>query len=165
MKSIKYIFKTSYGPSSSHTMGPAYACERFLKENYDCDSFNVILYGSLAKTGKGHGTDTVIRKCFESKKVDIIFDTKTDNLPHPNTLDMLSFKDGQQISRVRVMSVGGGSTEYENGRTITEDDNTSFDCFHSIAEVCKEKSISLWEYVKIPRVKILRIICSPFGQI
>jgi len=60
--SVFDIFKIGVGPSSSHTLGPWRAAERFLKE---CDwaaitSVRVSLYGSLAKTGKGHGTDIAI---------------------------------------------------------------------------------------------------------
>ena len=60
MKSSRDIFKIGVGPSSSHTMGPVYATERFLKENPTADFFKVILYGSLSQTGKGHGTDRAI---------------------------------------------------------------------------------------------------------
>ena len=60
------IFKIGVGPSSSHTMGPWRAAQRFLAAcraggvletivNVRCD-----LFGSLAKTGKGHGTDLAI---------------------------------------------------------------------------------------------------------
>ena len=64
MKSIKNIYKTGMGPSSSHTMGPAYAATQFFSEHRDADFIQAVLYGSLAKTGKGHGTDTIIRKTF-----------------------------------------------------------------------------------------------------
>ncbi len=148
MKSIKYIYKTGYGPSSSHTMGPALACERFSKENPDAELYKVYLYGSLAKTGKGHGTDSVIKKCFKGKNVEIIFDFENKALPHPNTMDIIAIKDGSEISRVRVMSVGGGSIAYENGETEIEKDNTSFSDFESIAKYCSEKNITLWDYVK-----------------
>ena len=61
MKSIREIYKTGKGPSSSHTMGPERAARLFLRENPDADALRVILYGSLSKTGVGHGTDRVIR--------------------------------------------------------------------------------------------------------
>ncbi len=148
MKSVKYIYKTGYGPSSSHTMGPAFACERFMKKHGDADSFKVTLYGSLAKTGRGHGTDKVIKKCFEPKAVEIIFDTSLSSLPHPNTMDIYAVYDGVQTDKTRIMSVGGGSIVYENGETETEVDNTSLDSFEAISEYCDTVSISLWEYVK-----------------
>lgn len=64
--SVFDIFKIGVGPSSSHTLGPWRAAERFLKEIQDLGkldetmSLQVSLFGSLAKTGKGHGTDIAI---------------------------------------------------------------------------------------------------------
>lgn len=60
--SVFDIFKIGVGPSSSHTLGPWRAAERFLKETNirDIASIKVNLYGSLAKTGKGHGTDIAV---------------------------------------------------------------------------------------------------------
>ena len=61
--SIFDIIKVGIGPSSSHTMGPWKAASQFiqtLEKEYtgtQVTSVKVILYGSLAKTGKGHGTD------------------------------------------------------------------------------------------------------------
>ena len=71
MISEKYIsvfdmFKIGVGPSSSHTLGPWRAAQMCLKEvasNGGVDniqSIQILLYGSLAKTGKGHGTDMAI---------------------------------------------------------------------------------------------------------
>jgi L-serine dehydratase len=65
--SVFEIFKVGVGPSSSHTLGPWRAAQRFtasLEENQglsDLRSVRVLLYGSLAKTGKGHGTDIAIQ--------------------------------------------------------------------------------------------------------
>jgi L-serine dehydratase len=64
--SVFDIIKVGIGPSSSHTMGPWRAIEIFINELeqiYPLDkvvSIKVHLYGSLAKTGKGHGTDIAI---------------------------------------------------------------------------------------------------------
>ena len=57
------IIKIGIGPSSSHTMGPWRAASQFLAELPGIESVasvTVRLYGSLAKTGKGHGTDVAI---------------------------------------------------------------------------------------------------------
>ena len=64
--SVFDMFKIGIGPSSSHTLGPWRASQMFLKsckittalENIQ--SVKVYLYGSLAKTGKGHGTDIAL---------------------------------------------------------------------------------------------------------
>lgn len=63
--SVFDIFKIGIGPSSSHTLGPWRAAERFVKNIgaqglETVDNIRVLLYGSLAKTGKGHGTDVAI---------------------------------------------------------------------------------------------------------
>ncbi|HWR32824.1 MAG TPA: serine dehydratase beta chain, partial [Chitinophagaceae bacterium] len=65
--SVFDIFKIGVGPSSSHTLGPWRAAQRFvqtLKDKYnlfDVQEVRVLLYGSLAKTGKGHGTDVAVQ--------------------------------------------------------------------------------------------------------
>jgi L-serine dehydratase len=65
--SVFDIFKIGIGPSSSHTLGPWRAAQRFvqsLKEKNHFDevlNIEVLLYGSLAKTGHGHGTDIAIQ--------------------------------------------------------------------------------------------------------
>jgi L-serine dehydratase len=64
--SVFDIFKIGVGPSSSHTLGPWRAAQKFvqsLQEANRLDSvvnLKVLLYGSLAKTGKGHGTDIAV---------------------------------------------------------------------------------------------------------
>jgi L-serine dehydratase len=65
--SVFDIFKIGVGPSSSHTLGPWRAARKFLagleEKNRlkDVKSLKVLLYGSLAKTGKGHGTDIAVQ--------------------------------------------------------------------------------------------------------
>jgi len=63
--SVFDIFKIGIGPSSSHTLGPWRAALRFIDamSRYglsDVRHVKVLLYGSLAKTGKGHGTDVAV---------------------------------------------------------------------------------------------------------
>lgn len=61
------MFKIGVGPSSSHTLGPWRAAQRFTesllqtKKLQQVTSIEVLLYGSLAKTGKGHGTDIAVQ--------------------------------------------------------------------------------------------------------
>jgi L-serine dehydratase len=64
--SVFDIFKIGVGPSSSHTMGPWRSAQQFLASCRDRGLFDRIvrvrieLFGSLAKTGKGHGTDVAV---------------------------------------------------------------------------------------------------------
>ena len=61
------IFKIGVGPSSSHTLGPWKAALTFLRSLQNknilekVENLQVLLYGSLAKTGKGHGTDLAVK--------------------------------------------------------------------------------------------------------
>jgi L-serine dehydratase len=61
------MFKIGVGPSSSHTLGPWRAAQKFITglsekgELANVTALKVLLYGSLAKTGKGHGTDIAIQ--------------------------------------------------------------------------------------------------------
>ncbi len=65
--SVFDIFKIGVGPSSSHTLGPWRAAQQFIKaiesrrSLQDVVSLRVLLYGSLAKTGVGHGTDIAVQ--------------------------------------------------------------------------------------------------------
>ena len=68
MKSIKDIYKIGKGPSSSHTMGPFKAVRHYMENHPDACGLNVILYGSLAATGKGHLTDVAIEEAFTTWK-------------------------------------------------------------------------------------------------
>ena len=113
MKSLRDLYKIGRGPSSSHTMGPEAACKIFMQQNPDADSFKVILYGSLSKTGVGHGTDRVIVETFEPKKCEVEFDYIVTDLAHPNTMDLFAYRNGEQIDKRRVLSVGGGDIEME----------------------------------------------------
>jgi len=64
--SVFDLFKIGIGPSSSHTVGPMYAAKQFLfncMEQFPLTkiySIKIELFGSLALTGKGHGSDTAI---------------------------------------------------------------------------------------------------------
>jgi L-serine dehydratase len=65
--SVFDIFKIGVGPSSSHTLGPWRAAQMFIssmKEKNilsDLKQIQIFLFGSLAKTGKGHGTDIALQ--------------------------------------------------------------------------------------------------------
>lgn len=60
--SVFDIFKVGVGPSSSHTMGPWLAALSFVERlgKTKIITLQVQLYGSLAKTGRGHGTDIAV---------------------------------------------------------------------------------------------------------
>src|SRR5690606_21331566 len=64
--SVYDMLKIGVGPSSSHTLGPWRAAERWIKELKEANQFEKVteitvdLYGSLSLTGKGHATDYAV---------------------------------------------------------------------------------------------------------
>ena len=147
MKSIRDIYKIGKGPSSSHTMGPAKAMSIFVAENPDADSYEVVLYGSLADTGKGHGTDKAIESLTD-KPVNIIFNTTDRDLPHENTMDLFALRGGVRVGDpMRVMSVGGGDIKIEGRASLTAENIYPEQTFSAIAEFCKHEGIRLSDYV------------------
>ncbi len=71
--SVFDLFSIGIGPSSSHTVGPMLAANAFLALLEEKQLINttervkIELYGSLALTGKGHGTDKAILNGLENK--------------------------------------------------------------------------------------------------
>lgn len=144
MKSLKELYRIGKGPSSSHTIGPERACKLFLKENQSADSFKVVLYGSLAKTGVGHGTERVIASVL--KNVEVSYDEESQTL-HPNTMDLEAYGGGKLLANMRVYSVGGGAIQIE-GRTETEGaDIYPLETLAEIRAYCKDKNMRLYDYV------------------
>ena len=146
MKSIRDIYKIGKGPSSSHTMGPAKAMSIYVSEHPDADSYEVILYGSLADTGEGHGTDRAIRSATD-KDTAIILNKEDKDLPHENTMDIFSVVDGVRCDRVRVMSVGGGDIRIEGRADVESAEVYPESTFGEISAYCKSEGIRLSEFV------------------
>ena len=129
-------------------MGPAKAMKLFATENPDAESYQVILYGSLSDTGKGHGTDIAIAGV-AGKPVEIIFDSKNRVLPHENTMDIYAVFDGKRDKKtlMRVMSVGGGDIEIEDREVSTFDDIYKETTFAEISALCQRENKRLSDYV------------------
>ncbi len=150
MKSIREIYKIGKGPSSSHTMGPERAAKLFRSEQPNADAFRVILYGSLSKTGVGHGTDRVIREVLSPLPTEIIFSEDAPEDCHPNTLDFFAMKEGQQIGFLRVESVGGGDIRVPGQSHRNTPDVYPENSFAEIADFCKWRYIDkLSDYVEL----------------
>ncbi len=147
MESLNQLYRIGCGPSSSHTMGPEKACILFKEKNADADNFKVILYGSLAKTGKGHCTDSVIESTLAPAKCTVEFDYLKTDIDHPNTMDMFAYKNGEQIDFARVFSVGGGRIEFKGSTSAKEPIVYKLSTFTDIKAYCKEKKYRLWQYV------------------
>ncbi len=147
MYSIKEIYRMGRGPSSSHTMGPSSACEIMLRDYPQADTFRVVLYGSLAKTGIGHRTDYAIRETLKNKICEIVFDEETTDLLHPNTMDITALKDGKVLCKKTALSVGGGAILFV-GEPIKESELVyEHTEFSEIENYCMKHGISLADYV------------------
>ena len=147
MQSLKMLYKIGKGPSSSHTMGPQFAAE-YINETYPNAAFvTVILYGSLALTGDGHGTDRVLKNTIIAPN-EIILNTEEKNLPHPNTMDFIvRDEDKNEVAKVRAMSIGGGEIRIEGVPAITAPEVYPQKNFEEIKEFCLMHHLRLSDYV------------------
>ena len=149
MQSLRYLYKIGRGPSSSHTMGPDKAARYFRNKYAESDSYKVILYGSLSSTGKGHKTDEAILDVFEGTDIELIFGSgETEGLPHENTMEFFAYKDGKEIAKERIMSVGGGKIIIEGEPDLDGEDIYDLPTFGQISDYCSTHNIRLWEYVE-----------------
>ncbi|KAI8333369.1 serine dehydratase alpha chain-domain-containing protein [Chlamydoabsidia padenii] len=124
------LFSIGVGPSSSHTVGPMRAAKFFindLKEHQLLEkvaSLRVDMYGSLALTGKGHGTDNAILMGIEGESPDKV-ETSTILLPqHPNGMRLCAYdKDANMVATNEYFSIGGGfvvndATQMDHGENV-----------------------------------------------
>ena len=144
MNSLKELYRIGRGPSSSHTIGPESACKLFMQENPSATSFEVVLYGSLAKTGDGHGTARIIQSVL--KNVLVKYDTVTNCL-HPNTMDLLAFENEECKAQMRVYSVGGGAIEIDGRTTEKKKEVYDLKSLTEIRSYCERRNIRLYDYV------------------
>ena len=147
MKSIKSLYKIGLGPSSSHTMGPSFAATEFLKISPQADFIKVTLLGSLAKTGKGHGTDRAISETLANIPHEIVFDYESKTPIHPNTLEFIAFKEGKETDKKEFYSIGGGEIQFDGADSVSPKEVYSENNFTEIANMCKSRNIRLSDYV------------------
>lgn len=145
MKSLKELYKIGKGPSSSHTMGPGRVAE-YVIANYGKGDYIAELFGSLALTGKGHGTDAVLKEILGSN-TKIIFNT-TDTPTHPNTLKIYKTND-TTTPLVIAESIGGGDVII-NGVDISENKSVyPHNSFTEIKKYLNSTNKNLLQYVEI----------------
>lgn len=101
--SVFDMFKIGVGPSSSHTLGPWRAALDFLNKIKSqhllihVKQITILLYGSLAKTGKGHGTDIAILMGLTGENPEIIdVDTIQSKVKHINQTNSLCI-NGEKV--------------------------------------------------------------------
>lgn len=149
MKSIREIYKIGKGPSSSHTIGPERAAKIFRDANPDADAFQVKLYGSLCKTGKGHGTDRVLYEVLSPVPTEVLFCEETpSDVEHPNTLDFIAYQNGEICGTMRAISVGGGDIRIEGQEEAEDSEIYPENTFAEVEQFCRFRNLNLAEYVE-----------------
>ena len=153
MKSLKELYKVGKGPSSSHTMGPQKAAKIFLEKNRSASSFDVVLYGSLAATGKGHMTDVAISEVLEEvAPVNIIWRPQVFLPYHPNGMDFKAYDaDRNVVGEWTVYSIGGGALS--EGKGADDMFNTpevyELNTMTDVMKWCERTGRNYWEYVQL----------------
>ena len=148
MESLKELYRIGSGPSSSHTMGPKRAAERFVERCRDVDAYRVTLYGSLAATGKGHLTDVAILSVLEPAAPTRIVWKPEVVLPfHPNGMLFEGLKGDEVVDSWTIYSVGGGALANEASRLETPRSIYPLSTISEIKEWCYHEGKTFWEYV------------------
>jgi len=144
MLSIRSLYQIGYGPSSSHTMGPAKAVKRVKEQYPNLTHYEITLFNSLALTGKGHLTEEAIKESLQPSEVTFL--TSIDLTKHPNTMLIKSYDQDALIVTKEVKSVGGGRILFE-GEEDMEKSIYPHQTFKAIKNYCRQKKISLSDYV------------------
>lgn len=146
MISIRDLYRIGPGPSSSHTIGVKNAVDYIVRHYPDCARVEMTFYGSLAKTGKGHLSDFIADRTFQSVPHRIEFDaeTKTD---HPNTMVFRVFQKDGKVEKVTVLSVGGGLIRIADRPEEKERQVYSENTFAEIKAYCLKNRCALIDYI------------------
>ncbi|MDE6485717.1 MAG: L-serine ammonia-lyase [Duncaniella sp.] len=149
MESIRSIYKIGYGPSSSHTMGPLKAAQLFGEKARGVARFEVILYGSLASTGRGHRTDVAILDRLQPiAPVEIVWKPDIYLPAHPNGMTFRAFdSDGKEIAVDTFYSIGGGDIVREGEKRPEAEQVYEMSTISEIQAWAESTGQSYWEYV------------------
>ncbi|AXC11065.1 L-serine dehydratase, beta subunit [Acidisarcina polymorpha] len=133
------LYKIGIGPSSSHTMGPMRAAHRFASSLGDLFSsterIQVDIYGSLALTGIGHGTDRAVLLGLTGEEASTIdpatIETKLGEIRSNNTIALLGTKrvafreSGDVVFHRDLMFPPGAAIQHPNGVKFSAFDATN----------------------------------------
>lgn len=153
MESLKELYRIGKGPSSSHTMGPQKAAKIFNEHYSDAKKIEVVLYGSLAATGRGHMTDTAIKEVFGGDdRLNIIWQPSVFLSYHPNGMKFSAYDEGGNLCGVwTVYSVGGGALSEGDTPKWLQDSHEDVYEKNYLSEImnwCNTHGRNYWEYVK-----------------
>lgn len=153
MESLKELYRIGKGPSSSHTMGPQKAAKIFNEHYSDAKKIEVVLYGSLAATGRGHMTDTAIKEVFGGDdRLNIIWQPSVFLPYHPNGMNFSAYDEGGNLcGEWTVYSVGGGALSEGDTPKWLQDSHEDVYEKNYLSEImnwCNTHGRNYWEYVK-----------------
>lgn len=153
MESLKELYRIGKGPSSSHTMGPQKAAKIFNEHYSDAKKIEVVLYGSLAATGRGHMTDTAIKEVFGGDdRLNIIWQPSVFLPYHPNGMKFSAYDEGSNLcGEWTVYSVGGGALSEGDTPKWLQDSHEDVYEKNYLSEImnwCNTHGRNYWEYVK-----------------
>ncbi|WP_281647435.1 L-serine ammonia-lyase [Parendozoicomonas sp. Alg238-R29] len=132
--SVLDLFKVGLGPSSSHTVGPMVAGNRFLEELKEQRKIlltarvKIELYGSLALTGKGHATHTAVMQGLSGESpdkidpdhaVELVREIRSSEHIRLDGFHIIPFKEENDLLFLMEQFL----PQHPNGMTITAFDN------------------------------------------
>ncbi|MEG2414327.1 MAG: L-serine ammonia-lyase [Kiritimatiellia bacterium] len=148
MDSLIDLFKIGLGPSSSHTMGPRIAAQKFAEKFHAATRYRVTLFGSLAATGKGHMTDKAIWDALAPTPTEIVWEPSIFLPFHPNGMRFESLTENNLVEHSwDVYSIGGGFLSEGPNQPLTQAAPYPHTTMTRILDWCRETGCSLWEYV------------------
>ncbi|MCM1545963.1 MAG: L-serine ammonia-lyase, iron-sulfur-dependent, subunit alpha [Clostridiales bacterium] len=162
MKSLKELYRMGAGPSSSHSMGPEAAAIK-LRELHPQAKFKITLCGSLALTGKGHGTDAVLKRVL-GDDAEIIFDCNREDLPHPNTMLISVLEGGKEVKTHTVLSVGGGRIVFVGEKVAETPEVYALNTFGEIKKYLSENEMRLPDYVFAAEPDVQEYLTEAWAQ-
>jgi L-serine dehydratase len=128
-------------------MGPRKAAQKFLADYPQAAHYEVILYKSLAATGKGHLTDLTIQKVFSEKEIKITWEPDEELPNHPNGMMFLAFDAAdKKLGEWLVYSIGGGALRDDNDSQAAARYYQRHS-MHQILQHCLEQGITFSQYV------------------
>ena len=146
MHSLTELYRIGTGPSASHTMGPRNAAEIFKEKYPNAAMFKIVLYGSLAATGKGHLTNIAITEALKPKKSLIVWKPEIELPTHPNAMIFEALDSSNNIiGNWTVYSIGGGALKDESDVKLADVyKNNSMD---EILNWSQSTGKPIWQYV------------------
>lgn len=157
MESIRTVFKSGNGPSSSHTMGPQRGAKLFLERVSAPERIRVSFFGSLGATGRGHLSDKAVLEVFEGIETEIRWISEESLQYHPNGMRFEQLDSGgTPIFELELYSIGGGELvelEPESGKIVRipydfeRSEVYSESKLSEILEMINPQGLSFWDYV------------------